>query len=175
MLVSTDGGYTYFEAYRSELPSTIGVSETDLLEEDPEYIGSQTLQVLVNFPLSSINSDQLLKNQNRCVIGDECIQYKTATLLAMVDGKYSYRLSGIIRGRYGSASPNWPSGTRFVLMDETVIFAPVSKSILNQDVTYKPVSFGLTDDETVPTDYLFDDPVSQKEWKPSHVNSTVLS
>ena len=170
LLVSTDGGISFFEAYRADSPSTIGELTTDLLEESsPEYIGDQKVEMLTNYPLSSITDAQLYGNQNRCVIGDECCQFLTATFLGMVSGKYSYRLSGLVRGRYGSFAATWPAGTRFVLFDETVIFVQAQRAMLGQDIEYKPVTFGLTEDETVATAYLYDEGVSQTEWQVAHV------
>jgi hypothetical protein len=165
MLVSTDGGTSFVEAYRAETPCTIGETVTDLLEiTGYEYQGTQTVEVTSNFPLASITDAQLLVNQNRIIIGDEVLQFKTATLLGMVGTLYHYRLSGLLRGRYATATPTWPAGARFVLFDEAVVFAQAQRAMLGMDLEYKPVSFGVTEDETVSTMYLFDEAASQTEW-----------
>lgn len=165
MLVSVDGGTSYVEAYRAETPCTIGETVTDLVAiTGYEYQGTQSVEVTSNFPLASITDDQLLVNQNRIVIGDEVQQFKTATLLGMVGTLYHYRLSGLLRGRYATATPTWPAGTRFVLFDEAVVFAQAQRAMLGMDLEYKPVSFGLTEDETIATAYLFDEAASQTEW-----------
>lgn len=173
MLVSTDGGLSYTEAYEASSPATIGVSESDLLADDYLYQGnSQTLRVVVNFPLSSAGYDQLLTNANRCAIGDEIVQFATATLVDQPDGKYRYDLSGLVRGRYNTQGDHWPSGTRFVLLDESLVFVRAQQWMVGLDIEYKPVTNGSNVDETVATSYLFDDPQSQTEWPPYALEAT---
>lgn len=166
LMVSTDGGVSYGEAFTSDAPSVIGETETDLLEETSyEYQGAQLLDVHVNETLESVSYDQQLLGLNRAVIGDEVIQFRTATLLETGDGFYRYRLSGLVRGKFHTAPLQWPAGTRFVLLDESVIFARVQTSMVGQDLVYKPISFGLSSDETVATEFNYDEVVSQTEWK----------
>lgn len=165
LLYSVDGGNSYVEAFRTQVPSTIGVTDTDLLEEiGYEYQSNQSVEVTVNFPLASVTYDQMMLGQNLICIGDEMLQFQTAVLLGMDGALYRYRLSKLIRARYNSKPLHWPAGTRFVFMDDSVIFAQVQRSMIGTDVTYKPVSFGMSEDEVVPTDYLFDEPFSQTEW-----------
>lgn len=165
LLYSVDGGNSYVEAYRTQVPSTIGVIDTDLLEEvGYEYQSNQSVEVTVNFPLASVTYDQMMLGQNLICIGDEMLQYQTAVLLGMDGALYRYRLFGLIRARYSTKPLHWPAGTRFVFMDDSVVFAQVQRSMIGTDITYKPVSFGMSEDEVVPTDYLFDEPNSQTEW-----------
>lgn len=173
LLYSIDNGTTYTQAFVSESPATLGDTETDLLAETSyEYQGDQTVDVIVNFPLTAVTYDQLLGNQNRCVIGDEVLQFRTPTLLGMDGTRYRYRLSGLVRGRYASLPEHWPAGTRFVLLDTTVVFAQLQRSMIGVDLHYKPVSIGTTEDETVPVAYLYDDPVNQTEWPIKTVAAT---
>lgn len=165
LLYSVDEGISYTQAFVAESPATLGDTETDLLAETSyEYQGSQTVDVVVNFPLTAVTYDQLLGNQNRCVIGDEVLQFRTPTLLGMDGSRYRYRLSGLIRGRYASLPEHWPAGTRFVLLDTSVVFAQLQRSMIGVDLHYKPVSIGTTEDETIPVAYLYDEPVIQTEW-----------
>lgn len=169
---STDGGVTYIEAYTSQVPSIIGETFTDLLEEsDPARRSSQTVEVVVNFPLSSISYTQLMGKQNRIIIGDEELQFQTATLLGMVGTQYHYRLSNLLRGRFSTAIEHWPSGARFILLDESVVFVQLQRSYLGQDITYKAVSIGHTTDDATPLDYLFDVAHSQTEWPVADVRA----
>lgn len=173
LLVSTDLGTTYTEAYTATSPSTIGETVQDLAHAlGYEYQSTQSVELTTNFPLVSISYEQMLGNQNRCVIGDEVLQFQTATFLGMVGNQYHYRISGLLRGRYATPTPDWPAGTRFVLIDETLVFVQAQRSMLGMDIYYKPVSLGLTEDETVPTAYLFDEPMSQTEW-PVHAVTAV--
>lgn len=172
LFYSTDGGLSYTEAYTANVPSIIGETTTDLLDDNSyEYQGHQTVDVLVNFALASITDDQLLARQNRIIIGDEECQFKTATLLGMVGSLFNYRLSGIVRGRFATEVEAWPAGTRFVLLDESVIFIQLQRTFLGQDITYKAVSVGTSSDEATPLDYLFDVAYSQTEWLPVRVTA----
>lgn len=173
LLFSTDEGASYSEAFQSENASIIGDTLTALLEEPAGYLypSDQTVEVLVNFALSSVTYDQILQRKNMCVIGDEVLQFQTATLLEQVDGKYRYLLSGLRRGRFYTPAETWPQGTRFVFLDASVIFAPIDRTYLGADLWYKPVSLGVTADETVPTAYLFSEGLSQTEFPVSHVEA----
>ena len=172
LLVSTDEGQSYVEAFQSSVPCVMGETLTDLLEEvGYQYQSAQSVEVITNFPLASISYDQLLGNQNRCIIGDEELQFMTATHLGMVGSKYRYRLSGLIRARYNTQPEFWPIGTRFILMDEAIIFLQAQQWMIGTDMYYKAVSFNTSSDETTPLAYLFDDPRSQVEWPPADVKA----
>lgn len=173
LLFSTDEGTTYTEAFQSENACVIGDTLTALLEEPLGYLypSSQTVEVLVNFPLSSVSYAQLMQRKNICVIGDEVLQFQTATLLEQVNGKYRYELSGLRRGRFNTPAELWPQDTRFVLLDSSVIFAQVQRAFLGADLWYKPVSLGTTSDETVPTAYLYSEGVNQTEYPVSRVEA----
>lgn len=174
LLFSTDEGASYAEAFQSQNASIIGDTLTALLEEPAGYLypSDQTVEVFVNFALSSVSYDQLLQRKNMCVIGDEVLQFQTATLLEQVNGKYRYLLSGLRRGRFYTPAETWPQDTRFVFLDATVIFAPVDRVYLGSDLWYKPVSLGVTADETVPTAYLYTEGLSQTEFPVSGVVAT---
>lgn len=173
LLFSSDEGASYSEVFQSENASIIGDTLTTLLEEPAGYTypSAQTVEVLVNFPLSSVSYEQILQRKNLCVIGDEVLQFQTATLLEQVDGKYRYLLSGLYRGRLYTSAETWPQGTRFVLLDASVIFAPIDRVYLGADLWYKPVSLGQSSDEVTPTAYLFNEGVSQREFPVSNVGA----
>lgn len=169
--ISTDG-VSYIEAYRSEVPATMGKTLTALLPEvSPVYPSDQTVEVLTNFTLDSITEGELLNNGNRCVIGDELVQYQTATLLGMVGAKYRYRLSNLIRARYNTLPEAWPTDTRFILLDEAITFLRAQTWMLGMEVWFKPISFGVTDDESTPVTFDFTIVYSQYEWSPHAVTA----
>lgn len=173
LLVSVDGGLAYTEAMRADAPSTIGETTTDLpAEAGHDIVSSETVEVTTNFPLASITSAQLAAGQNRIVFGDELGQFETATLLGMVGTLYNYELSGLRRAKYGTPALALPAGTRIVLIDETVAFVQAQRAMIGVDLHYKPVSYGLTEDDTIATAYLFDEPNSQLEWVPDSVAGT---
>ncbi|URA06881.1 hypothetical protein QAY90_gp50 [Xanthomonas phage Langgrundblatt2] len=173
ILVSTDGGANFFEAMQIETPATIGETLTDLEEEiSAQYPSNQSFEVLVNFPLESLTRENLLKNGNRCVIGDELLQFQFAVLLGMVGDKYHYRLSGLVRGRKATDVEFWPTGTRFVVLDSSIAFLQAQQWMLGKEIQIKPVSLGLTEDETVATAYDYLEGVSQREFPVHHVTAT---
>lgn len=173
LLFSIDQGATYTEAFSVDTPSVIGDTLTQLEAEPPGYTypSAQTVQVLVNFPLESVSYDQLMMRKNLCVIGDELLQFQTAELIEKIGERYRYRLSGLLRGRFYMPAETWAAGIRFVLIDPTVVFAPVQRSYLGMDLWYKAVSFGHSVDETTPVAYLYDEGISQREFPVSSVGA----
>lgn len=168
LLVSSDEGVTYVEALQSEQPATLGDTETALLAEiSAEYPARQTVDVKVNFGLESISHTTLMNYFNRCVIGDEIMQFETAVPL----GDGVYRLGGLLRGRYNTKVEAHPIGTRFVLLDSALSFVQAQKWMIGLELYFKPVSFGKTEDETIPVSYDFDESMNQVEWPPHNVTA----
>lgn len=169
LLVSTDGGVNYFEALSWGVPATMGELVTALLPEvSSEYPSIQTVVVKSNFDLSSTTLSGLLNNANRCVIGDEECQFLTAEFL----GDDEWELSGLVRGRYATAPVGHAAGTRFVLLDSAVVFVQIQEWMYGLDLMFKAVSYGTSEDDAVPTAYLFDEAVGQTEWPPTEVEAT---
>lgn len=168
LMFSTDGGTSYDEALRTQVTSILGDTETELLADGSYlYPSEQFVDVRTNFELASSTPEGVIGGANLAVIGDEVLQFTTATHL----GDNLWRLGGLVRGRYNTASPTWPVGTRFVLLDQGVLFLQVQRWMLGLDLTAKPVSFGATIDETVPVSYLFDEALNQTEWPVHHVDA----
>lgn len=169
VLISSDGGVNYYDAFSTEQPATLGDTETALAAEiSAEYGDDQAVIVKVNYGLESVDYASLLNNYNRCVIGDEVLQFQTAVHL----GDNRYRLSGLVRGRYNTEVAAWPAGTRFVLLDSTITFLQAQQWMLGTEIYLKPVSYGLTEDESTPTAYDFDVAMSQREWPPHYLRAT---
>ena len=173
LLFSIDQGVTYTEAFSADTPSVIGDTLTKLEAEPAGYTypSAQTVEVLVNYPLESVSYDQLMMRKNLCVIGDELMQFQTADLIEKIGERFRYRLSGLLRGRFYMEAETWDAGIRFVLIDPTVVFAPVQRSYLGMDLWYKAVSFGHSVDETTPVAYLYDEGISQREFPVSNVEA----
>lgn len=155
---SIDGGVTFVPAYTSQSAANIGETVTAVDATDT------TFEVLVPFPLESVTAAQVAAGFNCAVIGDEEIQYQTATLLGMVDGQYHYQLDDVVRGVLNTEAEPWGAGIRFVTVDTGVIFLQIQREFLGKDIYYKAVSFGQPEDEVVAIAYLFDHAASQTEW-----------
>lgn len=85
---------------------------------------------LVYGELSSVNDLALLNGANAAVIGDEIIQFQTATLTA----EKRYTLSNLLRGRLGTERDmvTHLAGTNFILLDGGL-----------SDIIMPPANFGL--------------------------------
>lgn len=160
---SVDEGTSYIFAYTAETPSNIGETVTSLTGTDT------SVEVLVPYPLESVTADQITLGYNRAVIGDEEIQYRTATLIDMVDGQYHYALDDLERGVLRTLYDSWPSGARFVQLDPTVTFVQIQRELYNKDIWYKAVSVGQSIDEVDPIAFMFDFAFSQTEWAVGNV------
>lgn len=160
---SVDGGVTYQDAYTSERFANIGETVTTLSDS------GTSVEVLVPYPLESVSVAQINAGYNRAVIGDEEVQYRTATLIGMVDGQYHYALSNLERGVLRTVNEAWGAGIRFVAIDESVLFLQIQRAYYGADIYYKAVSIGQPADEVTATAYLFDFALSQTEWAVSNV------
>lgn len=168
ILISTDGGLNYLEIYRGTSPATLGDTFSVLEAElSSEYPSQQTLLVTSNFDLESVTKETLLNNYNRCVVGDEILQFQTASY----QGNNTWLLSGLVRGRYDTMPAQWPIGTRFILLDTGIVFVQAQKWMLGKELLFKAVSLGTNADDAIPTSYDFVEALSQKEWAPTHVTT----
>jgi hypothetical protein len=143
---SRDGGVNYTAIKTLSAAATMGYT-TDILGDFasgniPDE--SNTVNVdLLDGELSSTTTAGLLAGTNTCVIGDEIIYFRTATL--EVDG--SYTLSGLLRGRRGTeyAMGAHAIGDRFVLVTSATV-ARIGQVTADIGATrhYKAVSNGST-------------------------------
>lgn len=166
---SIDGGTTYQEAYTSDKIANIGETLTTMTPS------STSVEVLVPYPLSSINSAQLAAGGNRAVVGDEEIQYLNASLIGMTGDQYHYNLTGIVRGVLHTEKDSWGAGIRFVAIDEAVIFLQLQREYYGQTLYYKAVSSGQVADDVTPVSYAFTHAASQTEWAVTGVTVTEAS
>ena len=121
-----------------EIPATAGTANT-ILEDGQTYFfdAANTVDVtLVYGDLSSMPESDVLNGANAALLGDEIIQFKTATLIA----ENKYRLSGLLRGRKGTewATGIHAAGERFVLLDSSTIKPEtLNLSDIGKEITYK--------------------------------------
>lgn len=151
---SRDDGDNYSEMTNGTLlvESTVGRAITVLSGEDtttPQELLDITNTVdvvMAQGTLSTITYEQLMNYGNPAMLGDELIQFMTATLVAAD----TYRLSGLLRGRLGTESymATHAVGDRFVLLNENIrsINTPISQ--VNTESLYKPASIGRTLQQT---------------------------
>lgn len=155
---SIDSGVSYIDAYASDKIANIGETVTSVTSTDTAF------EVLVPYPLESVSATQIAAGFNTAVLGDEEIQYQTATLLDVVDNLYHYQLSNVTRGVLNTPAEPWGAGIRFVATDAAVLFLQIQREFFGKDIYYKAVSYGQPPDEVTPVAYLFDHANSQTEW-----------
>lgn len=143
---SDDGGesggntFSLFSAITSQ--AVMGMV-TNALGVGPEnaFDNANTVDVaLVQGTLSSVTELAMLNGANVALVGDEVIQFQTATLTAA--GKYT--LSKLLRGRIGTEHEisNHAAGDRFVLLDSSVAKETMPVALFNLQRHYKPVTAG---------------------------------
>jgi hypothetical protein len=103
---------------------------------------SNTVDITLYYgTLSSATRDEVLNGANVILIGNEIIQFRTATLT----GTLKYRLSGLLRGRRGTEQymSTHAIGDRAVLLTVAGTLRPNEGAFaLNAVRYYKPASFG---------------------------------
>jgi hypothetical protein len=144
--VSRDNGASYDAAAAGLylVESTMGYAETALgttsvLEQFDE---ASTVDVhLAEGTLSSVTRAQVLDGYNLALLGDELIQFRTATQLAA----QRYRLTGFLRGRLGTdwAAASHAVNERFVMLDRSAMhFMPSSAADVGVARLVKAVTVG---------------------------------
>ena len=113
-----------------------------------------TINVLLIFgQLQSVTDLAVLNGANVCVIGNEVIQFVSATLT----GTNQYTLSRLLRGRLGTeaAVGTHTSGERFVLLSSAISPQAMPASTFNIVKPYKPVSVGNTLANSAEQDFAY--------------------
>ena len=143
---STDGGSNYSVVNTIITPATIGTTINVLGDyfggEQPDTLNHIDVS-LTSGSLSSVNYQSLINGDQTVLVGDEVINFQTATL--NLDG--SYTLTGLVRGRRGTefAMSNHAAGERLVLLTfDSLIRVSAQTSDIGITDLYKGVSSGLT-------------------------------
>jgi hypothetical protein len=115
---STDGGISFDPFFEFVPPGVIGTALDALANDvDPETwdeTSSLTVNLINDIDLESVTEAQVLDGANAALVGDEIVQFRTATLIAA----RTWRLSGFLRGRKGTDDkiPLATRGQRFVFL-----------------------------------------------------------
>ena len=157
-----------------DVPTPMGVALTVLSSGPHHYmdrVNTVDVQLLYDDQLLSTTEDNLLNSINSAVLGNEIIQFQTATLI----GTRTYRLSGLYRGRLGS---DWAKGLhavndRFILLSPNSALerVPDSANLLNASRFYKSVSVGQGLD-VVSAQSFTNTGVSLKPYSPAQFKAT---
>lgn len=149
---SSDGGVSYDPLATTQNSNTIGVTRTAL---GAFYGGNvvdeiNSVDILVGNgggELSSTTYLGLLNGINIGIIGNEMLQWRTATLIAA----FTYRLTGLLRGRRGTewAIKTHPIGERFVAFNPELTNVDMQAYELNLERDYKAVTLAQTNSNVV--------------------------
>jgi len=152
-----------------EYAATAGVASSVLSDGTVYFFDmANTVTVtLTNGTLSSMTKADVLNGNNAALLGDEIIQFMTATLV----GTNEYTLSGLLRGRRGTewATSMHESGERFILLSSsTVQSETMSLSDIGQEITYQ-YGYASTDGTT---ETFTATGIGYKPYSPCHVKGT---
>lgn len=131
ILRSANGGSTWSQQYSTSDRAISGLA-TNALGSGPTDIFDRGRELTVyvrHGVLESIPEDDLLDSltANLAIVGDEIIQFATATLTA----PRTYKLTNMLRGRFGTDNKisGHVAGERFILLNEdSVAYIPVAYS-----------------------------------------------
>lgn len=138
--VSTDGGSTYNIVETVSSASSFGTC-SNALPAAPTNVMDNTntlTVVLVAGELSSVATSQLDLGANKALVGNEVIQFATATLTAT----NTYNLTGLLRGRRGTEQlvGTHAAGDRFVLLDSNITRVQGNATDLGQSLMFVAMS-----------------------------------
>jgi|CXWL01.1.fsa_nt_gi hypothetical protein len=165
---SDDGGANYALMQTLTAQATIG-AVLNIIPAGTIYgwDRSTTIDVLLTFgQLQSVTDIAVLNGANVCVIGEEIIQFQTATLL----DTNKYRLSNLLRGRLGTdwAVAGHVAGERFVLLTNAIARELMASSGWGIGKKFKPVTIGSTLGATTAQDFTYS-AKSLKPYAPVHI------
>lgn len=164
--VSRDGGGTWQSLQTMQQASTIGQLLTDLPLWNPDVPQEDVTidVVLTSGELESVTEAQWYNQQNGAAIGNEIIQYRTATLI----GPKTYRLSGLIRGRKNTGVVEHDAGENFCLLSD-LYFAPLQRSDVGRTLMFRAVSLGTANSDGIVQTFTFTRALSATEWPVTNV------
>jgi hypothetical protein len=131
-------------AVRGTVTAAMGLGPTDMWDE--KTVVTVNLDV-GDTALQSYSADDILSSDsNLAMIGDELIQFRTATLV----GDRLWTLSGLLRGRKGTdaAIGTHAANELFYLVNTTALsFQPVPLTEAFRSYSYRAVTVGLDQDQ----------------------------
>ncbi len=149
-------GANYGALAAFNLPATAGIATTALEDRPAWYMdraGTVCVQLL-HGTLASCSFDDLLNGANVALLGEEIIQFQTATLT----GPGLYTLGNLLRGRRGTEGKtgSHAAGERFVLLTEgTVRFIPALLTDRNRRYDFRALSNGQALGDVTDVDFTY--------------------
>ncbi len=169
---SDDNGANYSRFSSLENSAIIGVTSTILASASSAVFDEKntvTVILLGQAELQSVSELAILNGTNAALLGDEIIQFKTATLVS--EGKYV--LSGLLRGRLGTewAISGHSAGERFILLDGALDKQIMASNVIGLTRQYKAVTIGSSIASANSQNFFYSG-VALKPYSPVHITGT---
>lgn len=134
-----------------------------------DLVNTLSVLLLGDATLQGVSELAVLNGANAALVGDEVIQFTTATLT----GPGKYTLGGLLRGRLGTewAAGAHVAGEHFALLDGRFARMAMPNNLLNLPRQYKPVSFGSSLATTAAQDFTYRG-VGLRPYSPVHIAGT---
>lgn len=170
---SDDNGANYTAIADAQQQSVTGIA-VNALTTGPTTVFDEesTLDVALSNEddlLQSVTELAVLNGANVAMVGNEIIQFRTATLTAQ--GRYT--LSGLLRGRLGT---EWTTAghapiERFVLLDSRLGLMAIPHQLIGLSRKYKAVTYGNSLVNVSAQDFTFN-ARALKPYSPVHIRAT---
>jgi hypothetical protein len=169
---SDDNGSNYEQIAGIAGAAALGVAvdalpdgATDIFDEE----NTVTIVLTGTRELEGVSELAVLNGANLAKLGDEIIQFKTATLIS--EGQYT--LSGLLRGRLGTewATSTHAAGEEFVLIDNNLVKELMPNSVIGLSRLYKGVSVGATLADTTAETFTYT-ALALKPYAPVHITGS---
>ncbi|MDB2415432.1 glycoside hydrolase TIM-barrel-like domain-containing protein, partial [Rickettsiales bacterium] len=169
---SDDDGANYQQLVSIESAATMGYSTTALADGPVDLFDSAnsvTISLYGSNTLSSVTEIALLNGANTAKLGNEIIQFQTATLIS--PGKYS--LTNLLRGRLGTswAISGHSDSEEFILLDNKMVKEAIPDAMVGLSRKYKAVSVGKTLNDAIAEDFTYN-ALSLKPYAPVSISGT---
>ena len=140
--ISKDGGASYNAIASTNKPSTIGIVPAIVPAHD-YYVFDNTTTIRVQLKAGTLVSKTdaaVLAGENLCMVGQECIAFGVATLVA----PNTYDLTHLLRGRRGSewAISSHEANELFVLLDGAPVEIEMTEADRSKQFLFKTVTYG---------------------------------
>lgn len=166
---SDDGGDNYTRIQDIASSAAIG-SVSNVVGNGPvevfDYENCFDVVLIGDVELQSVSELAVLNGSNAALVGNEIIQFMTATLVS--PGHYT--LSGLLRGRLGTewAVSGHEGGESFVLLDGNLGRQVMASNMIGLSREYKPVTVGGTLSQSVEQVFIYN-AVALKPYSPVHI------
>lgn len=152
IFVSTNGGASYESIGFANREATVGLV-TAVTPTADWRVWDETTVIQVTLKTNEISSRtaaEVLNGANRCMVGQEVLAFRTATLVS----PKTYTISGLLRGRLGTEQyvSTHQANELFVMLDDSLVRLDFDNSERFKTYRYKTVTAGSSIDKVTGID-----------------------